>query len=89
MILSFVGEIKFVVSYFRASTMLFYRLRLEYALEGSSKYIAWKDKMEAVLDDNRLKECIDKYIPKPPTVDAQDLVEWKKCVAKARRIILK
>jgi hypothetical protein len=63
-------------------------ISLEYALEGSSNYIAWKDRMEAVLEDNGLKEFIDNDIPKPPTSDAQDLAEWKKCVAKARRIIL-
>ena len=45
--------------------------------------------MYAVLEDNGLKEFIDKYIPKPPTIDAQDLVEWRKCVMKTRRIILK
>ena len=39
--------------------MSFNGLRLEYALEGSSHYIAWKDKMEAVLDDNGLKEFIE------------------------------
>ena len=39
--------------------MSFNRLRLEYALKGSSNYIAWKDRMEAVLDDNGLKEFID------------------------------
>lgn len=44
--------------------------------------------MEAVLEDNGLKELIDNDIPKPPTTDAQDLEEWKKCVAKVRRIIL-
>ena len=66
--------------------MSFYGLRLEYALEGISNYISWKDMMEEVLKDNMLKEFIDKDIPKP--VDAQDLAEWRKCVAKARRIIL-
>jgi len=38
---------------------------LEYALESSSKYIAWKDRMEAVLDDNGLKEFIEADVPKP------------------------
>ena len=37
------------------AAMSFNGLRLEYALEGSSNYIAWKDRMEAVLDDNGLK----------------------------------
>lgn len=68
--------------------MSFYGLRLEYALEGSSNYIAWKDRMEAVLEDNGLKEFIDHEIPKPLASDAKDLAEWRKCVEKARIIIL-
>ena len=68
--------------------MSFYGLRLEYALEGSSNYITWKDGMEVVLEDNGLKEFIDHDIQKPPTYDAKYLAEWRKCVAKARRIIL-
>ena len=39
--------------------MLFNGLRLEYDLEGSSNYISWKDRMEAMLEDNGLKEFID------------------------------
>ena len=68
--------------------MAFYGLRLEYALEGSSNYIAYKDRMEAVLEDNGLKDCIDQEIPKPGSTNAQELAEWKKCVARARWIIL-
>lgn len=68
--------------------MVFYGLRLEYALEGSSNYIAWKDRMEVVLEDNGLKEFIDQEIPKPSSTNAQEFVEWKKCVAKVRQIIL-
>ena len=68
--------------------MAFYGLGLEYALEGSSNCIAWKDRMEAVLEDNGLKEFIDQEIPKPTSTNAQELVEWKKCVAKVRWIIL-
>ena len=69
--MSFVGEIEFLVSYFKSSRMSFYGFRLEYALEGSSNYIYWKDRMEAVLEDNKLKEFIEKYIPK--SSDAQDM----------------
>jgi len=43
--------------------------------------------MVEVLEDNKLQELIDKDIPKP--VDAEDLVEWRKCAAKESRIILK
>ena len=66
--------------------MAFSGLRLEYALYGSSNYIAWKDRMEAVLEDNGLKDFIDQEVPKPN--DATKLAEWKKCVARARRILL-
>ena len=66
--------------------MAFNGLRLEYALDGSSKYIAWKDRMEVVLEDNSLKDFIDQEVPKPTVANATELVEWKKCVARARRI---
>jgi len=45
--------------------MSFNGLRLEYSPEGNSNYIAWKDRMEAVLDDNGLKEFIEAEVPKP------------------------
>lgn len=69
------------MSYFRANRLSFYRLRLEYSLEGSLNYIVWKDIIETMLEDNSLKEFINKDIIKP--TDAQDLTEWRKCVAKA------
>ena len=68
--------------------MSFYGLRFEYALEGNSNYIAWKDMMEAVFEDNGLKEFIDNGIPQPATTYAQLLDAWKKNVAKERRILL-
>eukprot|EP00253_Pinus_taeda_P007099 PITA_07099 len=66
--------------------MAFYGLRLEYALDGSSNYIAWKDHMEAVLEDNGLKDFIDQEVQK--LTDATQLMEWEKCVARARIILL-
>eukprot|EP00253_Pinus_taeda_P010751 PITA_10751 len=65
--------------------MAFYGLWLEYALEGSSNFIAWRERMEFVLEDNGLKEFVGQEIPKPVASYAQNLVEWKKCVAKTRR----
>ena len=44
--------------------------------------------MEAVLEDNGLKEFIEKYVPKPDVADAPNLDAWKKKVAKVRRILL-
>ena len=41
------------------SPMVFNGLRLEYALDGSSNYISWMDRMEVVLEDNSLKYFID------------------------------
>ena len=56
--------------------MDFNGLRLEYALRGSSKYIAWKYRMEAVLEDNGLKEFIDNDVPKPAVTDAANIYAW-------------
>ena len=50
--------------------MAFNGLRLEYAFEGKSNYIAWKDRMEAMLENNGLKEFIDSDVPKPTSTDA-------------------
>ena len=51
--------------------MVFYGLRLEYALEGSSNYIAWKDCMEVVLNGlNGLKDLIDQEIPELGSTNA-------------------
>eukprot|EP00253_Pinus_taeda_P010483 PITA_10483 len=66
--------------------MVLYGLRLEYSLDGSSNYIAWKDHMEEVLEDNDLKDFIAQEVQKP--TDATQLAEWKKCVTRARRILL-
>jgi len=68
--------------------MEFNGLRLEYALHGNLNYIAWKDHMEAVLEDTGLKDFIDQEVPKPATTNAQEFAKWKKCVALARRILL-
>lgn len=53
--------------------MSFYGLRLEYALEGSSNYIALKDNMEVVLEDNGMKEFIHNDMLNSPTSNVQDL----------------
>ena len=68
--------------------MSFNELRLEYALEGRLNYIAWKDRMEVVLDDNGLKEFIDAKIPKPTSSDAAVLDAWQNKTAKCQRILL-
>jgi hypothetical protein len=68
--------------------MNFNGLGLEYSLEGSSNYISWKDRMEAVLEDNGLKEFIDKDVPKLDVANAANLDALKKKVAKVRRILL-
>ena len=63
-------------------------MRLKYDLEGSPNYIAWKDKMEAMLEDNGLNELIDSDIPQPLVKNSQLPHAWRKNVAKARRIML-
>lgn len=62
--------------------MEFHGLSLEYALEGSSNFIAQRERMEVVLEDNGQKEFIDEEVANPATTNAHNLEEWKKCVAK-------
>ena len=62
--------------------MSFNGLRLEYALEGSSNFIAYKDRMEEVLDENGGLEYIKIDIVKTSQSNVQKLSQWKKdCVA--------
>ena len=61
---------------------------MEYALDGRSNYISWKDRMEVVLEDNGLKEFIDNDVPKPGSSDAALLDAWQKKTTKMRRILL-
>jgi hypothetical protein len=68
--------------------MDFNGLSLEYAFEGRSNYISWKDRMEVVIEDNGLKEFIDKDVLKPDVADAANIDAWQKKVAKERRILL-
>ena len=53
--------------------MAFNGLRMEYALDGSSNYISWKDGMEVVLKDNGLKEFIENDVPKSVVTDATNI----------------
>jgi len=50
--------------------MAFNGLRIEYALDDSSNYIKWKDRIEVVLEDNGLKDFINKKFPKPAASNA-------------------
>ena len=68
--------------------MNFNGLRLEYALQGTSNLVAWKDQMEEILDDNGFLEYIKSYVVKLQAYDAHNLSEWKKYVSKVRRITL-
>ena len=53
--------------------MAFNGIRLEYALEGTSNFFAWKDHMEAIFDDNELLEYIKIYFEKIQASDSQNL----------------
>eukprot|EP00253_Pinus_taeda_P035408 PITA_35408 len=53
--------------------MAFTGLRLEYALDGSLNYIAWKDRTEAVLEDNGIKDFIDQDVPKPNDATQEEI----------------
>jgi len=74
--------------FFMTEKMEFNGLRLKHALEGTSKFVTWKDQTEAVLDDNGLLEYIKIDVAKSQESNAQNLAQWKKDVAKVSRIIL-
>ena len=65
--------------------MSFYGLRLEYALEDTSNFIDWKDKMEVALEENGVLEYTQTDIPKLVASEAQQLAQWKKDTMKSRR----
>ena len=52
--------------------MSFNGLRLEYALEGNLNFIAWKDQMEAMLDDNGVLEYVKTDNAKPQQSNANN-----------------
>jgi len=62
----------------RAKNITFNELRLEYGLEGSYNFIAWKDHMKEVFNDNIFLDCIKRYFGKPMESYAQNLTQWKK-----------
>jgi hypothetical protein len=47
---------------------------------GNSNYIAWKDRMEEILEDNGLKDFIDRDVPKPVATNTANLDAWQKKV---------
>ena len=67
--------------------MTFNGLRFKYALEGPSNFYSWKDRMEAMLDENGVLEYTQTNIPKPEASNAHQLAQSKKDIAKSRRII--
>lgn len=57
-------------------------------LRVSKTTLLGRTKWKKIMEDNGLKEYIDINVSKPTTADAQNRAEWKKNVAKARRILL-
>ena len=58
-------------------------------MEGTSNFFSFKDVMEVVLVNNGVWEYTQNDIKKSTTLDAQALAQWKKDIAKSKRIILK
>jgi len=55
--------------------MYFNGLRLDNALDFTSNFCAWKDRMDFFLDEDGVLEYTQTDIPKPATSDAQALVQ--------------
>ena len=62
------------------------RLRDQDRLEGASNYFIWKSRIEFLLDEHDLKALIDSAVVEP--LDAVNLRQFKKNMARAKRLIL-
>ena len=69
----FIGVSDLQDQFFRAIRMDFDGLRLDYSPQGRLNYVSWKDRMEAVPEDNGLKECFESEIPKQEAAHTQIL----------------
>ena len=61
-------------------------LRDQDRLEGASNYVFWKSRIEFLLDEHDLKALIDSAVAK--LLDAAHLRQFKKNMARAKRLIL-
>ena len=61
-------------------------LRDQNRLEGASNYVIWKSRIEFLLDEHDLKALIDNAVAEP--LDAAHLRQFKKNMARAKRLIL-
>lgn len=68
--------------------MTFSGLKIEYSLEGISNFIAWKDHVEEVFNENGLLKYIKRDVTEPRESYAHNLAQWEKDVAKVSRVIL-
>lgn len=59
--------------------MVFNGLRLNYALECTSDFVAWKDHMEALLNDNGLLEYIKKDVAHRKHMKPRIFISVRKC----------
>ena len=55
-------------------------------LEGASNYVIWKSRIEFLLDEHDLEALIDSAVAEP--LDAAHLRQFKKNMARAKRLIL-
>ena len=61
-------------------------LRDQDRLEGASNYVIWKSRIEFLHDEHDLKALIDNAVAEP--LDAAHLRQFKKNMARAKRLIL-
>ena len=61
-------------------------LRDQDRLEGASNYVIWKSRIEFLLDEHDLKALVDSAVAEP--LDAAHLRQFKKNMARAKRLIL-
>ena len=60
-------------------------MKVENRLDGDTKFISWKPRV-LILEENDLLNFFNEKVPEPEAEEAKS--QWRKCDAKARRIMV-
>ena len=61
-------------------------MKVEDPLDGATNFISWKHGVLLILEENDLLKFVNEKVPEPEA--ERDKSQWKKCDAKARRILV-
>ena len=60
-------------------------MKVEDRLDGATNFISHKPRVLLILEENDLLKFVNEKVPEPETKEAKS--QWRKCDAKARRIL--